>query len=218
MIKKEYLVISLVLVILVAASAAIIYTNGTQESAQRPTGSIVPTPSPMILTSDEQVSAFTALEIANNSESVSTWMSTNRGSVAVESISTEASVGGKSGVWTIIYAGSPNKAGVQVTGTGVNLTTLPGSFPAHTLDIAGLIDSDRAISLSNDILNKEGYTPTGPASAELSYMGPYAGVWDLSFPVGNDYYVIRLDAKTGSLIGKSIVGAGGVKTQSSSLG
>jgi hypothetical protein len=209
MYKKLYIEIMLVFAVVASATAAIAYQGGMLSNTATENIAVGAGPTTVPSNINGPTTAFTAVAIADNNAMVKEWKLKNP-DAKVESISTQECQAGSASVWSFIFAGNSEKATVEVTNGRVALSIVNGTHASHTLDIAALIDSEKASSIATEVLSKDGYTPTGPATADLSYMKGYAGVWDLSYPIGNSYYILRLDASTGSVIGKAVIGAGGM--------
>jgi len=205
MIKKAYIGLIVVIAVVVIASAAFAYNEGMLGESEQQKSPGNSTPSANVLAPAGPVSAFKALSMAEYSGVVKEWKSKNS-NTSIEGISTQVCDSGLASAWAIVYAGDSEKAFVEVNDGIVNLTIENGARPSYVLDTDGMIDSDKAFSIALDTLRIEGYSPTGLTSVELGYVDQYKAIWDLSYPIGTDYYIIRMDAMTGTIVGKAHVG------------
>ena len=206
MVKKAYIGLMFVIVLLVFGTAAFMYNGSTQTNPGTQPGPENNSTMPVALTTGEPVSAMGALKIADDSPIVRAWK-LNQTNPGIESISSEACDSGVAGMWTIVYAGNTDKVSVQVNGGKVDLTPLASAHTPDTLNVSGVIDSDRAFSIAAELIRQGGYSPTGPASVELYSAPDHRGIWDLMYPVEGSYFIVRLDANNGSVVTKTLIGS-----------
>jgi hypothetical protein len=203
MIKKAYIGLIVVIAVVVITSAAFAYNEGMlgEPGQLKSPGNSTPSANAYV----GPVSAFKALSMAEDSSVVREWTSKNS-KTSVEGISTQVCDSGLASSWTIVYVGDSEQAFVEVNDGMVNLTIENGAHSSYVLDTGNMIDSDKACSIALDALKLEGYSPTGLTSIELGYVEQYKGIWDISYPIGTDYYIVRMDAMTGTIVEKAHIG------------
>ena len=192
------LAVVVILIICLAAFSGVLSGSNSGSNAT-PTPTLSPAGNGSVM-----LSALQALSIANNDSNVTSWRS-SQADVYVSDISTESSSNGLSDTWVITYILDSSQALVGVRNglvDYVNLSMLkPGAAPTPELETAGVINSDRASGIAASTLSSMGVTAGGPASFELYPGEKDTSLWDIIYPDNGGYYLVRLNATSGQVIG-----------------
>lgn len=207
MVKMAYIIIGIALVAALSMTGAVIYRySGIAEPANVST----PTPEPNVTLngSGGTVTALQAFTIADNDAGVKAWEA-GKSNVSLARVSADSCDAGLSDNWTLAYASDSGEVSVHVVNASVAgispVETPERLYPMQTVQIDTLIDSDRACSISSEAMANAGMSASGPASARLAFGAGGVPVWDLSYPVGQGYYIVRMDASSGTIIGSAVV-------------
>lgn len=203
MVKMTYVILATlaVVVVLIVGLAAFSGALSSGNSGSK----VVASPMPSLDGNGSvMLTALQALSVANNDSNVTGWKS-SQADVYASDISTEASSNGLSDTWVITYVLGSSQALVGVRNglvDYVNLSMLkPGSTSSPELETAGVINSDRASGIAASTLSSLGVVAKGPASFELYPGEKNTSLWDIIYPVNGGYYLVRLNATSGQVIG-----------------
>jgi hypothetical protein len=203
MVKKVYLIAGVALVAVLLVIGAFAYEKGIGSGTNQVSPS--PTVAAVNLTAGEEVTAFHALAFAESDQQVTDW-ETGKDNVSITMISSDFCDRGFSDRWTISYVSDTMDVVVKLDNGTIYVTQPETSqgIPqqAQRITTTGLIDSTNASSIAIGTMNKAGLYPKGLASAKLTAKASGTYVWDLSFSLENGgYYIIRIDASSGNVIG-----------------
>jgi hypothetical protein len=204
MVKMTYVIIAALVVVVLLIVGLAAFSGGLSSANGGSKAVTSPEPSPAASNGTVMLSALQALSVANKDANVTGWRS-SQAVVYASDISSESSSDGLSNTWMITYILDSNQALVGVRNGAVDYVNLsmlkPASATSPELMTAGVIDSDRASSIASGALTSMGVASTGPASFELYPGEKNTSLWDIIYPVNGGYYLVRLNATSGQVIG-----------------
>ena len=207
MVKKAYIIAGIALVVVLLAVGAFVYEQGMvpggSQASPSPTASTAFVPG-------QQVTAFEAMALAESNGQFKDWKD-GKTNVSVTLISSNFCGNGKSDRWTVDYASDSSNAVVNLDNGSISVAQADagqGIPPlAQRITTTGIQDSDKACSIAQDTLNDAGVYSKGLASVKLTAKSPGTYVWDVSYTLTNGgYYVVRIDASNGTVVGSDQVG------------
>ncbi|HTX43669.1 MAG TPA: hypothetical protein VMC61_02985, partial [Methanocella sp.] len=152
-----------------------------------------------------------ALSIAENDAGVAKWKA-GVSNVLITGIAADSCEQGLSRIWRVTYSASGGKeATVEVLDGSVKninttVTQIPG--PGAGLTVQGLLDSDAASRIAVEEMGKADNAPSGPGSFEVWPGTQGAPVWQITYPIEGGYYIFRIDARLGNMIGGALFHTG----------
>jgi hypothetical protein len=202
MAKKGYILIGAALILALLLIGAVAYNSGLFS------GSTTTSPSPSIpaitglMNSTSSITAFQALAVAENNASIKAWKS-GKSNVVFSGISSQFCVDGSANTWTIAYDSDVEQIAVNVNGDGAvigsTVKRTQDMAPSVQISTAGLIDSSNASEAAKELIYNNGFDVNGPSTMKLISGGTGAYIWDISNPVSDGYFIVRVDAASGKV-------------------
>jgi hypothetical protein len=206
MVKNAKLMIGatlVVILVLILIAAVVVYNK-----APPTTGVVSVQASPHANTSTvntSNVSGITALQavsIASSSIDINNWK-TGQTNVTLSRLYSSLCSDGLSPAWTAIYDSDHEEIMTKVNSNGTTILSTvqrtPDMAHAQNILISGLIDSDKASDIASTAVSGTNMQITGPLTIELVPSGTGAYMWDISYPVDNGIYIVRVDASSGKV-------------------
>lgn len=202
MAKKGYIIIGAVLVLALLLVGAVAYEMGLFS------GPTTTSPSPSIpaisglINGTSSITALQALAVSENNASIQAWKS-GKSNVVFSGVSSQFCNDGTANTWTITYDSDVEKISVNVNGDGAiitgKVTRTQDMAPSIKISTAGLIDSSNASEAAKELIYNNGFDVNGPGTMDLISGGTGVYIWDISYPVSDGYFIVRVDAASGKV-------------------
>src|SRR5271157_33830 len=212
MVKTEYIIMAVVLVLVIAVAGAIAFDKDILAGFNAANAKATPVPADANTGAiSRPISALTTLSIVDSDVKVKAWKA-QKTNVSVIDISSESCIDGLSTTWTITYVSDGEQALVLFdNGAIINIVKTPLPISARSqpsLATDGLIDSDKASDIAAQTMSGLGKTPIGVVTFELSPGTQNGSVWDVIYRISGGHYLIRLDSSSGNVIESEQYGMG----------
>jgi uncharacterized protein YpmB len=206
MVKKVYAITIAVIIIALLIAGIAVYELGINTSSDKGTNTTA-TPVPALKSNNvtflsEPVSAFQAIAIADNNATVAGWISGKN--AYLTDVMSEICVQGLSKTWMLTYNVGDQQASVLVSNGAVSdISTTNGAVQSPKITTTSLLDSDKAINISQTAIEAADQVTTGPVTMEIMPGAQNTPIWDVTYKVQGGYYLVRLNATDGAITGST---------------